>query len=86
MTLHKTVILRFMMKCRLKIWGDEWNNVLSVDFGLISNLGPTDEVNRLEAGDPPTKIIDKVLDELRWVIKKAYRILEETINLIMCHF
>ena len=40
-------------------------NVLNVDFGLISNLGPTDEVKTCEAGDQPTKIIDKVLDELR---------------------
>ena len=49
-----------------------WNNVLTVDFDFISNLGPTDEVKRLEADDQPTKIIDKVLDELRWVIKTGF--------------
>ena len=42
-----------------------WEMKLCLNFDLISVVGPTDEIERLEANDQPTKILEKVLEELR---------------------
>ena len=42
-----------------------WEMKLCLNFDLISVVGPTDEIERLEADGQPTKILDKVLEELR---------------------